>query len=259
MLDADAAWQCLSGFSEAACVIVKHANPCGVAVASNIEMAFSRAFAADSLSAFGGIVALNRPCSKELAKQLSNVFIEIIIAPSFEEAALEILAAKPNVRVLTMGNAKPADWEMRYIAGGILMQECDRHRVTAKDLQCVTMQQPSEKEVNDLIFAWQVVKHIKSNAILLSKDQQTVGMGAGQVSRVDAVDLALKKAGEQISGCVLASDAFFPFRDSIDRLADTGVIAIIQPGGSKRDQEVIDACDEHGLVMVFTGARCFRH
>lgn len=259
LLDAEAAYQCVNEFQEPACVIVKHANPCGVAIAPLIDEAYAKAYQADPLSAFGGIVAINRPCTKAIAEAISQIFMEVVIAPAFNEEAIACFASKPNLRLLALPMAQTSSTEMRYLTGGVLVQARDQQRLTASELTCVTTKQPSPNEIDTLLFAWQVVKHIKSNAILLAKDQATVGVGAGQVSRVDAVDLALRKAGNHLVGTVLASDAFFPFRDSIDKLAGTGVRAIIQPGGSVRDAEVIAACNEQGIAMVFTGKRCFKH
>lgn len=257
--DADAAVACVREFSEPACVVVKHANPCGVAVAKNIEDAFQSAFNADSLSAFGGIVALNRACTKSLAEIISKIFIEVLIAPSFESEALTILASKQNLRVLEcdLTNANIMKHEFKSIDGGMLVQERDVQIIKQQDLKIVTQRQPAQNEIDTMLFAWSVLKYIKSNAILIAKDNVTLGVGAGQVSRVDAVDIALKKANKEDS--VLASDAFFPFRDSIDRLVGTGIRAIIQPGGSMRDEEVIAACNENNIAMVFTGIRCFKH
>jgi phosphoribosylaminoimidazolecarboxamide formyltransferase/IMP cyclohydrolase len=182
-----------------------------------------------------------------------------VIAPDFTEEALILFAHKPNLRVIKLTHHEQRNWEMRFISGGILMQEFDHGKLTKEDLQVVTSLQPDDTSIHSMLFAWRVLKHIKSNGILLAKDNATVGVGAGQVSRVDAVELALKKAGDHAQNCVLASDAFFPFRDSLDKLAGTGVRAIIQPGGSMRDAEVIAACNEHGIAMVFTGQRCFKH
>lgn len=259
MLDTEAAWSCVNEFTQPACVIVKHANPCGAACADKIELAYERALAADPVSAFGGIVALNRPCTKAIAEKIASIFVEVVAAPSFDADALAIFAAKPNLRILSMPAGNPAAWEMRFITGGVLMQEKDAQVISESDLQVATKLAPSADDIQSMLFAWRVLKHIKSNGILLAKDGMTVGMGAGQVSRIDAVELALKKAGQHTQNAVLASDAFFPFRDSIDKLAGTGVRAIIQPGGSVRDEEVIAACNEHGIAMVFTGKRCFRH
>ncbi|VVC76550.1 Bifunctional purine biosynthesis protein PurH [Aquicella siphonis] len=259
ILDADAALSCVSEFTDPACVIVKHANPCGAATGNNIEEAYTRAYEADPLSAFGGIIALNRPCTKMIAEAVTGIFMEVIIAPAFTQEALTVLAAKPNLRVLEMPvHLRPA-WEMKFISGGLLMQEKDAQVIRPEDLKVVTRTPPSLQEMDAMLFAWRVLKHIKSNGILIAKNNATVGIGAGQVSRIDAVDLAVRKAGEKIQDSVLASDAFFPFRDSIDRIAKTGVRAIIQPGGSVRDEEVIAACNEFDIAMVFTGKRCFRH
>lgn len=259
LLDAEAALSCVAEFKEPACVIVKHANPCGVACAGTIDKAYQLAFAADSLSAFGGIVALNRPCTVAIAEAITSIFMEVVIAPSFTEEALAIFAKKPNLRVLSLPLDQRQKWEWRFITGGMLRQEVDMHVLDEKTLQIVTLATPTAADLQSMLFAWRVLKHVKSNGILLAKNGITVGIGAGQVSRIDAVEQALKKAGEQSKNAVLASDAFFPFRDSIDRLANTGVRAIIQPGGSVRDEEVIAACNEHGIAMVLTGKRCFRH
>src|SRR3990167_1095055 len=257
--DSDAAFSCAQEFDQPVCAIIKHANPCGVAVADTLLRAFKKAFSADSLSAFGGVIALNQLCTKELATMITQTFFEVVIAPSYATAALAIFAEKPNVRVLELNSTTKMLHEMKFITGGVLIQEKDNKIMTEHDLTCVTNRKPSTDDMQTVLFAWKVIKHVKSNAILLAKNNVTVGIGAGQVSRVDAVDIAIKKAGNNLSGSILASDAFFPFRDSIDRLADTGVRAIIQPGGSLRDREVIAACNEHDIAMVFTGTRCFRH
>jgi phosphoribosylaminoimidazolecarboxamide formyltransferase/IMP cyclohydrolase len=259
ILDAEAAWTCLAEFNAPTCVIVKHANPCGVATGNNIEEAYKAAYQADPLSAFGGIVALNQPCTKTLAETIANIFIEVVLAPAFTADALAVFASKPHLRVLEMPVQQSEQWEMRFITGGMLLQEKDPQVIKIDDLQTVTKKKPTPEEIESMLFAWRVLKHIKSNGILVAKNQMTIGIGAGQVSRVDAVDLALRKAGDNIQNTILASDAFFPFRDSIDRLEGTGVRAIIQPGGSVRDEEVIAACNEHGIAMVLTGKRCFKH
>jgi len=262
ILDAEAAWMTVSEFTGPTAVIVKHANPCGVASAETIDQAYARAYQTDALSAFGGIIALNRPCTKTIAEAITAIFMEVVLAPAYTEEAKAVLATKPNLRVLHLPESAGqgrASWEMKFIIGGVLLQERDTHAINAQDLKIVTRQQPSAADIEALLFAWRVVKHIKSNAILIAKDQATVGIGAGQVSRVDAVEIALRKAGDKLTDTVLASDAFFPFRDSIDRIAKTGVRAIIQPGGSVRDEEIIAACDEYGIAMVFTGTRCFKH
>jgi phosphoribosylaminoimidazolecarboxamide formyltransferase / IMP cyclohydrolase len=259
--DSDAALACIEEFDEPACVIVKHANPCGVAIANDVHTAFIQAFEADSLSAFGGIIALNRKCDKLTVDAMAAAFFEVIIAPCFTEEALALLAKKTNCRVLEMPIQKEifATHEFRFIRGGVLFQDRDTSSFRVEQLNTVTQLQPSAEDLENLMFAYRVVKHVKSNAIVIAKHNVTSGIGAGQVSRVDAVDIALKKAGQKAQDAVLASDAFFPFRDSIDRLAGSGIRAIVQPGGSVRDAEVIAACDEHGIAMVFTGMRSFKH
>lgn len=258
--DADAAYACVRELKEPACVIVKHATPCGVATADSILEAYQHAFLADPASAFGGVIALNRVCTQELAVELSKTFFEVFIAPGFEADALTLLSNKPNLRVLELDlNVLTKTHEMKFIEGGVLVQEKDAKHISALDLKVVTKRKPDPTEIESMLFAWPVLKHIKSNAILIAKNKMTKGVGAGQVSRIDAVEMALKKAGQELTGTILASDAFFPFRDSIDRLAHTEIRAIIQPGGSIRDEEVIAACDEYGIAMVFTGMRCFKH
>ncbi len=259
ILDAEAALSCVNEFQDAACVIVKHANPCGAATATSIDEAWHRAYDADPLSAFGGIVALNQTCTKKIAEAITSIFMEVVIAPNFTADALAVFASKPNLRILEIPMHATDKWEYKFIQGGLLYQEKDAHIIHAQDLQIVTTTQPNAEDLRAMLFAWRVLKHIKSNGILIAKNNATIGIGAGQVSRIDAVDLAVRKAGENITDSILASDAFFPFRDSIDRIANSGVRAIIQPGGSVRDEEVIAACNEHGIAMVFTGKRCFRH
>lgn len=261
VMDADGALACLREFTKPTCAVVKHANPCGVAIGDNITDCFHRAFNADSLSAFGGIVALNRTCTIEIAEALRKIFIEIILSPDFEEGVLELFSKKKNLRVLGIGDIseRQPQIEHRYVDGGLLVQESNVHTLTREHLHTVTKVQPSEQEIEDMFFGWKVLKHVKSNGILTSKNNTTLGIGAGQVSRVDAVDIAIRKSGDKLEGAILASDAFFPFRDSIDQIADTGIGAIIQPGGSIRDQDVIDACNKHGIAMVYTGIRCFKH
>ena len=243
ILDAEAAWACVREFTAPACVIVKHANPCGAATAATTEAAYAKAYQTDPLSAFGGIVALNAPCTKELAEAITQIFMEVVLAPSYTEEALAVFAGKPNLRVLALPISGHAAWEMRFITGGVLLQEKDQQVLSAADLTVVTQRKPSSQEIQDMLFAWRVLKHIKSNGILIAKDSAAIGIGAGQVSRIDAVDIALRKAGDKLSASILASDAFFPFRDSIDRIAASDVRAIIQPGGSVRDAEVIAACE----------------
>lgn len=261
IMDADGALACVKEFAEPACVVVKHANPCGVATGDDITDCFHRAFNADSMSAFGGIVALNQRCTTQIAEALRKIFIEIVLAPEFEDGALELFAKKKNLRVLEIGQfgARDPKIEFKYVDGGLLVQETDVSTITSEDLSTVTKMKPSEQNSADMLFGWKVLKNVKSNGILTAKDNTTLGIGPGQVSRVDAVEIAVRKSGDNLEGAILASDAFFPFRDSIDTIADTGIAAVIQPGGSVRDEEVIAACDEHGIAMVFTGARCFKH
>ena len=261
IMDADAAFSCLKEFEETACVIVKHANPCGVSKGENMLEVYKQAFNADSLSAFGGVIAMNKQCDELVAEEISKVFVEIVLAPSFTKEALEIFSTKKNLRVLEVGNIKPREklLEVRNVVGGIIVQETDTSVIQKQDLKTVTTTSPTDSEVETMLFGWKVLKHIKSNGILIVKDNTTVGVGAGQVSRVDSVDIAMKKSGENIQGSILCSDAFFPFRDSIDKISNSGIKAVLQPGGSVRDDEVIEACNEHGIAMVFTGQRCFKH
>ena len=261
IMDADAALSCLKEFNATACVIVKHANPCGVALGSNMLNVYKKAFNADSLSAFGGIIAINQPCDDILAKEISKVFVEIVIAPAFTKKSLEIFSKKKNLRILEVGNIQSREQllEVRNIVGGVIVQETDTSILSKDNLQVVTENKPSNNDMKTMLFGWKVLKHVKSNGILIVKDNTTVGVGAGQVSRVDSVDIAMKKSGESIKDSILCSDAFFPFRDSIDKIAGSGIKAILQPGGSVRDDEVISACNEHGIAMVFTGQRCFKH
>ena len=261
IMDADAALSCLKEFNSTACVIVKHANPCGVALGANMLNVYKRAFNADSLSAFGGIIAINQPCDDILAKEISEVFVEIVLAPAFTKKSLEIFSKKKNLRVLEVGNIQSREQllEVRNVVGGIIVQETDISNLSKDNLQVVTENNPSNSDIKTMLFGWKVLKHVKSNGILIVKDNTTVGVGAGQVSRVDSVDIAMKKSGESIKDSILCSDAFFPFRDSIDKIAGSGIKAVLQPGGSVRDDEVISACNEHGIAMVFTGQRCFKH
>lgn len=260
IVDADAALNCVKQFQQTACVIVKHANPCGVATGNSTSKAFARAFAADSTSAFGGIIALNRPCDGEAATLMVEKFFEVVIAPEFSTEALSKFAARPNVRLLSVDfNSHSEQSHFQHVAGVLLAQTRQTTGIEQLPLNVVTQAVPSEQEMNNLRFAWQVVAHVKSNAIVVCKDEQTLGIGPGQVSRIDAVDIAIHKAGEAAVGASLASDAFFPFKDSIEQIAKSGITSIIQPGGSIRDEEVIAACNQHGIAMVFTGSRCFRH
>ncbi len=261
IMDADAALSCLKEFNSTACVIVKHANPCGVALGANMLNVYKRAFNADSLSAFGGIIAINQPCDDILAEEISKVFVEIVLAPAFTKKSLEIFSKKKNLRVLEVGNIQSREQllEIRNVVGGVIVQETDTSILSEDNLQVVTENKPSDNDMKTMLFGWKVLKHVKSNGILIVKDNTTVGVGAGQVSRVDSVDIAMKKSGESIKDSILCSDAFFPFRDSIDKIAGSGIKAVLQPGGSVRDDEVISACNEHGIAMVFTGQRCFKH
>ena len=261
IMDADAALACLKEFSTTACVVVKHANPCGVAIGQNMLDVYTRAFSADSLSVFGGIIAMNEKCDQSVAHEISKIFVEIVLAPAFTDDALAIFSKKKNLRVLSFGKILPREklLEVRNIVGGIIVQETDTSVVTKDNLNTVTKVEPSESDIDTMLFGWKVLKHVKSNGILIVKNNTTVGVGAGQVSRVDSVDIAMKKSGQAIKDSILCSDAFFPFRDSIDKIAGSGIKAVLQPGGSVRDNEVIAACNEHGIAMVFTGQRCFKH
>jgi len=263
--DTDAALDCVRQFDSTACVIVKHANPCGVAVSATLLEAYDLAYATDPESAFGGIIAFNRALDGETARAIiERQFVEVIVAPAVTDDAIEALAIKTNVRVLVTG--EPASdrvtQDIKRVSGGLLVQERDIAMITAEDLRVVTQKAPSDAQVRDLLFAWKVGKFVKSNAIVYARDGRTVGVGAGQMSRVNSARIALIKAehaGLGVPGSVMASDAFFPFRDGIDNAARAGISAVIQPGGSMRDDEVIAAADEHGLAMVFTGIRHFRH
>jgi phosphoribosylaminoimidazolecarboxamide formyltransferase/IMP cyclohydrolase len=259
-VDADAAWQLVSDFDEMACAIIKHTNPAGVALGTSAEDAYRRALATDPLSAFGGVVAFNRPVDEAAARALVEIFTEVIIAPGYEERALEVLRTKKNLRVLRgVGSNRELGLEYKQISGGMLVQTADTHQVQQAELKVVTKREPTGKEISDLLFAWTVCKHTKSNAIVYVRDKQAIGVGAGQMSRVDSVKLGAMRAQLPTVGSVLASDAFFPFRDGLDEAAKHGITAVIQPGGSVRDAEVIAAADEHGLAMVFTGIRHFKH
>ena len=264
--DTDAALETVKSFTEPACVIVKHANPCGVAISSNIKTAYDLAYATDPESAFGGIIAFNRELDAETAKAIiERQFVEVIIAPSIAADAIEVVKAKQNVRLLACGEwgtERIGGLDYKRVNGGLLVQDRDNGMVTESDLKVVTKRVPTEAEMRDLLFAWKVAKFVKSNAIIYAKNNQTVGVGAGQMSRVNSARIAAIKAehaGLQVAGSVMASDAFFPFRDGIDNAAKVGIAAVIQPGGSMRDEEVIAAADEHDMAMVFTGMRHFRH
>jgi phosphoribosylaminoimidazolecarboxamide formyltransferase / IMP cyclohydrolase len=259
VLDAEAAWRLVHRFERPAVVIVKHANPCGVAVADDVTLAYERAHAADPVSAFGGIVAANRTVPGELAEALAPVFTEVVIAPGFDDDALVILTKKANLRVLSAPASQMAELDVRTIDGGLLVQEADPVSTDRSDWRVVTRAQPTDAQWADLVFGWQVCAAVSSNAIVIAGDGQAFGVGAGQQNRLDSARIAVEKAGARAEGAVAASDAFFPFRDGLDALAAAGVRAVIQPGGSVRDDEVITAADNNGLAMVFTGQRHFRH
>jgi len=260
IVDVDAAWQLVNEFVQPAAVIIKHTNPCGTAIGETLAEAYHRAYEADSVSAFGGIIAVNRPMDKATAEQIVTTFMEAVIAPSFDEESLDILRTKKNLRLLEIGEKVPNnDMWIEKVSGGFLVQELDNHVLKAEDVKVVTEKAPTAEQMKELIFAWNIVKHVKSNAIVVTKDGQSLGVGAGQMNRVGSANIAFEQAGEKCKGAVLASDAFFPFRDTIDAAAAAGITAVIQPGGSVRDQESIDACNEHGIAMVFTGVRHFKH
>ncbi|TVZ40038.1 phosphoribosylaminoimidazolecarboxamide formyltransferase/IMP cyclohydrolase [Alteromonadaceae bacterium 2753L.S.0a.02] len=264
--DTDAALETVKQYEQPACVIVKHANPCGVALGSDILEAYEKAFATDSESAFGGIIAFNRELDEATAQAIvEKQFVEVIIAPSVTPEAVEVVKAKKNVRLLACGTWEagfaPA-YDFKRVTGGLLVQERDNGIITEADLEIVTQRKPSEEEIRDLLFAWTVAKMVKSNAIVYAKNCQTIGVGAGQMSRVNSARIAsikAEQAGFEVKGSVMASDAFFPFRDGIDNAASVGITAVIEPGGSMRDDEVIAAADEHDMAMVFTRMRHFRH
>nr|WP_086938920.1 bifunctional phosphoribosylaminoimidazolecarboxamide formyltransferase/IMP cyclohydrolase [Thaumasiovibrio occultus] len=263
--DTDAALECVKEFDEPACVIVKHANPCGVALGGNILEAYNRAYQTDPTSAFGGIIAFNQELDAETASAIvERQFVEVIIAPKVSQAAIDVVAAKKNVRLLECGEwtSKTTGFDVKRVNGGLLVQDRDQGMVSVYDLKVVSKRQPSEDELRDALFCWKVAKYVKSNAIVYAKGDMTIGVGAGQMSRVYSAKIAGIKAADEnleVAGSVMASDAFFPFRDGIDAAAEAGIKCVIQPGGSMRDQEVIDAADEHGMAMIFTGMRHFRH
>jgi phosphoribosylaminoimidazolecarboxamide formyltransferase / IMP cyclohydrolase len=269
VLDLDSARKLLQELSGPGCVIVKHNNPCGVAVGATVPEAYEKALACDPVSAFGGVIAFNDPIDRRLAERLAETFIEVLIAPGYDEGVMEILARKEAIRILedTEQRSYVPSLDVKRVRGGALVQEADRGRDDHAAMEVVTKTAPSEEQWDDLLFAWKVCRHVRSNAIVLAKDGATVGVGAGQMSRVDSSRLAVEKAraafgdgaSERLSGCVVASDAFFPFADGPQQAIDAGATAVIQPGGSKRDAEVIAACDAAGVAMVFTGRRHFRH
>lgn len=263
--DTDAALECVKEFDEPACVIVKHANPCGVAIGDDILAAYEGAYKTDPTSAFGGIIAFNRELDAQTAEAIvSRQFVEVIIAPSISDAAAKVVATKPNLRLLACGqwDNKTTGFDFKRVNGGLLVQDTDQGSVTSDDLKVVTKRQPTTEEMRDLQFCWKVAKFVKSNAIVYVKNSSTIGVGAGQMSRVYSAKVAGIKAADEnleVKGSVMASDAFFPFRDGLDAAAEAGITAVIQPGGSMRDDEVIAAADEHNIAMVFTGMRHFRH
>ncbi len=263
IMDANAAYELIKEFNVPSCVIVKHTNPCGVATGENLTKAYDDALACDPQSAFGGIVAFNGEVNGDLAEKLSDIFLEVVIAVSFTREALDILKRKKNIRLLEIGEGLQKEffeYDVKKINGGYLLQDRDTETIKdSNDLKVVTKRFPDEEENKDLLFAWKVAKHVKSNAIVYAQNGKTIGVGAGQMSRVDSSRIAAEKARGSLEGAAMASDAFFPFRDSIDEAADRGIKAVIQPGGSIRDEEIIQAADEHGIAMVFTGMRHFKH
>jgi phosphoribosylaminoimidazolecarboxamide formyltransferase/IMP cyclohydrolase len=259
-VDADAAWQLVCDFRDTACAIIKHTNPAGVGLGKTPADAYQKALATDPVSAFGGIVAFNRSVDLRAAQEVTKIFTEVVIAPDYDAAALELLQTKKNLRVIRMNAVeRTAELELRQISGGMLVQTKDVHQLRKDDLKVVTARKPTDEEIRALLFAWTVCKHTKSNAIVYARADQTVGVGAGQMSRVDSVKIGAMRAQLPVAGSALASDAFFPFRDGLDEAARHGITAVIQPGGSVRDDEVIAAANEHGLAMVFTGVRHFKH
>ena len=260
--DGNAAIEILKDFEgQPAVVGLKHMNPCGVGIGKTIEEAWDKAYEADPVSIFGGIVAFNEPIHASVAEKLSKIFLEIIIAPAFDEDAFEILSKKKNIRVMQLDTSLEvnAKYKVTNVNDGLLVQDIDDHKITAEDLRCVTNRKPTEEELEQLLFAWKVVKHVKSNAIVLVKDNMTIGVGAGQMNRVGAAKIAIEQAGEKAKGSIMSSDAFFPMPDTVEEAVKAGVTAIIQPGGSIKDQLSIDVCNEHGIAMVYTGVRHFKH
>ena len=260
--DGNAAIEILKDFEgQPAVVGLKHMNPCGVGIGKTIEEAWDKAYEADPVSIFGGIVAFNEPIHASVAEKLSKIFLEIIIAPAFDEDAFEILSKKKNIRLMQLDTSLEvnAKYKVTNVNDGLLVQDIDDHKITAEDLRCVTNRKPTEEELEQLLFAWKVVKHVKSNAIVLVKDNMTIGVGAGQMNRVGAAKIAIEQAGEKAKGSIMSSDAFFPMPDTVEEAAKAGVTAIIQPGGSIKDQLSVDECNKHGIAMVYTGIRHFKH
>ena len=258
-VDAEAAWQLVNDLEQTACAIIKHTNPAGAGLGKTPAEAYVKALATDPVSAFGGIVAFNCKVDAAAAQEVTKIFTEVVIAPEYDDAALDVLRAKKNLRVIRMTSTEPQAVEFKQISGGVLVQTTDDHKLDREQLNVVTRRQPTEEEIQALLFGWIVCKHTKSNAIVYARADQTVGVGAGQMSRVDSVKIGAMRAQLPVAGSVLASDAFFPFRDGIDEAARHGITAVIQPGGSVKDEEVIAAANEHGLAMVFTGVRHFKH
>lgn len=261
--DSDAAWEAVRSFAAPACVIMKHANPCGAAIGASVFEAYKKAFSCDTKSAFGGIIAFNRPVDAATAEEISKQFAEVIIAPTYEADAVTVFGRKKNLRLLTVANgASHNDYDFKRVGGGLLVQTPDTQLCAESDLKVVTKKKPTSAQIADMMFAWNIARFVKSNTIVYARDGMTLGVGAGQMSRVDSAKIAAMKAeefGHSLAGCAVASDAFFPFRDGLDVVIDHGATCVIQPGGSIRDAEVIAAADERGIVMVFTGERHFRH
>ena len=258
IVDLQAAWDLAQEFEEPVCAIIKHTNPCGTATGKSLAEAFKKALECDPVSAFGGVIAVNRPLDAAAAEEMAKLFLEVIGAPAFENGAIEKLASKKNLRLVEIKD-HPQKWVMKNVSGGMLVQDSDVHKLNESDLKVVTKRAPSAEEVRALLFAWKVVKHVKSNAIVYAREGQTVGVGAGQMSRVESCRIGANKAVLPLKGTVAASDAFFPFSDNVEEIAKAGATAIIQPGGSVRDQDSVEAADRLGLAMVFTGVRHFRH
>jgi phosphoribosylaminoimidazolecarboxamide formyltransferase/IMP cyclohydrolase len=258
LVDLEACWELAQEFDEPAAIIVKHTNPCGAATGAILLEAYQKAYACDPVSAYGGVIGVNREIEAEAAEEIAKLFVEAIAAPGFSTAARERFAAKKNLRLVEV-HAAPARPVVKHVSGGFLVQDADTGRVTAAELKTVTQRPPTAEELSSLLFAWRVCKHVKSNAIVYARDGQTLGVGAGQMSRVDAARFGAMKAVLPLEGCVAASDAFFPFPDGLEAVAQAGATAVIQPGGSVRDQDVIAAADKLGIAMVFTGVRHFRH
>ena len=260
--DANAALEALKEFDEPAVVGLKHANPCGVGVGSNIYDAYIKAYEGDPISIYGGIVALNREVDEQTALEISKIFVEIVIAPAYSEQALSILMSKKNIRIMKLediSHKSAFDIDLKKVGGGLLIQDADWQDFDMSDIKNVTDKKPTDKEMQDMLFAWKVVKHVKSNAIVVAKDGRTLGIGPGQTNRIWAADMSLERSGEKTKGAVIASDAYFPFGDVVESAAKAGITAIIQPGGSIRDQESIDECNKNGIAMIFTGIRHFKH